>query len=193
MIELPPHLAQERQKAVEWARTMLESPAVIVDFETTGVSKPEVVQIGVVDMQGNVLMDTLIKPSVTIPADVIAVHGITNEMVEEAPSFHEMYIKFSVLLAGKAAIAYNVSFEKQVLQAVCERRDLPLPRPRQWHCAMINYASFYGQWNAKRHSFTWQGLGKACTQQNITVENAHNAVGDCRMTLSLIQAMARSD
>jgi hypothetical protein len=55
---------------------------------------------------------------------------------------------------------------------------------------MENYAKYYGRWNAKRRSFRWQKLIDACHQQQITIANAHRAVGDAQMTLALVQHMS---
>lgn len=49
---------------------------------------------------------------------------------------------------------------------------------------MLEYSRFYG-------SRRWQSLSKACEQQGIAVAGAHRALADCRMTLGVVQAMAR--
>lgn len=38
-------------------------------------------------------METLVKPSVLIPAEVTAIHGITDEMVALAQTFPEIYLR----------------------------------------------------------------------------------------------------
>ncbi len=180
-----------KPQANEWARTILNSAAVLVDFETTGLRDSEICQIGVIDMQGNVLMDTLVKPSGKISAGATRVNGITNAMVQDAPGFTELYVKLSTIFAGKIVVAYNVAFDMGVLKGECSRRKLPTPHMVRWECAMKSYAQFYGQWNAERRSYSWQSLSKACIQQNVPIKNAHSAVGDCLLTLELIKVMAR--
>ncbi|WP_374188802.1 exonuclease domain-containing protein, partial [Shewanella morhuae] len=50
----------------------------------------EIVEISIIDaVSGEILLDTLVKPVGVIPDDVIAIHGITNEMVADAPYFNE--------------------------------------------------------------------------------------------------------
>ena len=183
-------IAYEKRKASDWARKMLDSDPVIVDLETTGLKDAEIVQIGVIDVSGQVLMDTLVKPSGPIPAEVTRIHGITDTMVVDAPTFTDLYTQFSVLLAGKIVIAYNVAYERGVIRGECKRRKLPVPRISKWACAMITYAQFWGDWNSHRKSFKWQKLVNACVQQNIVLDNAHNAAADCQATLALIKAMA---
>ncbi len=181
---------EEKHKVIEWAREILSSDAVIVDLETTGLNDAAIVQIGVLDISGEVLMDKLVKPGRPIPAGATRIHGITDEMVKDSPLLNDLYIEFSILLAGKIAISYNSDYEERVISGECHRRKLPLPKPLNWQCAMKNYARFWGEWNPRRHSFAWQKLINACRQQNITVNNAHNAAADCQMTLALIKVMA---
>jgi len=170
---------------------MLSNPrALILDFETTDAKDAEIVQIGAVNMQGDVLMETLVKPAKPITPGAQRVHGISAEMVADAPGFDKLYTKFSTLLAGSTVIAYNVKFEQSVIASVCARRKLPQPKPSVWTCAMETYAKFYGAWNARYRSYTWQSLSNACTQQGIVVRGAHDAVNDCRLTLALMQRMA---
>ena len=111
-------------------------------------------------------------------------------MVADAPTFTDLYTEFSVLLAGKIVIAYNVAYERGVIRSECKLRKLPVPRINKWACAMLTYAQFWGEWNSHRKSFKWQKLGNACKQQNIILDNAHNAAADCQATLALIKAMA---
>ncbi|MFW5691562.1 MAG: exonuclease domain-containing protein [Chloroflexota bacterium] len=181
---------RHREETVEWARAMLNSGAVILDFETTGIRNAEIVQIGMIDMRGQTLMQTLARPRGRIPAEVVKVHGITDAMVAEAPGFEALYVPFSTLVAGRTVIAYNAAFEEGILQGVCARRGLPIPRLKEWSCAMKAYARYYGECHSRYGGYKWQSLGKACAQQNIPVRGAHDALSDCRMTLELIRAMA---
>lgn len=184
------HLQQEKQKAVEWAQQMLSSPAVIVDFETTDIKFAEIIQIGVIDMRGNTLLETFVKPNGRISSGARRVHGISDDMVAHAPPFNEIYVQLSTLLAGQTAIAYNAEFDRGVLRYECQQRKLPVPKAKSWACAMKNYAAYYGKWNNQRYAFTFQSLSNACIQQHIDAGSAHQAIGDCLMTLKLIQTMA---
>lgn len=184
MMSQPP---SSKEMMAKWARDLIKNNALILDFETTGVHGADIVQIGVLNMNGDTLYEQLVKPSVTIPSDAIRVHGITNEMVADSPPFEELYIEFSVLLAGRTIVAYNAEFDKGILTGVCKRRTLPVPRIKGWECAMRAYAryQFGGRGGGK-----WQSLSKACIQQGIPIENAHTALADCKMTWQLIKKMA---
>jgi DNA polymerase-3 subunit epsilon len=62
-----------------------------------------------------------------------------------------------------------------------------------WVCAMEAYAEFWGEWNDYHGNYRWQKLATACRQQGIGVVNAHDAMGDARMTLALLAKLAESE
>ena len=81
-------IERDRVRAVKWARDELAAENLaILDTETTGLYDAEIVEIAVINRDGEPLLNTLIKPSIPIPAEVSAIHGITNEVVADAPSF----------------------------------------------------------------------------------------------------------
>jgi len=73
----------------------LTRPICFFDLETTGtnVAKDRIVEIAILKIfpNGNKESKTwLVNPGVTIPDNVIAVHGITNEKVANEPTFKEL-------------------------------------------------------------------------------------------------------
>lgn len=47
----------------------------------------KIVEIAVIDLDGNVLINTLVDPNKAIPKEATEIHGIANKMVENAPLF----------------------------------------------------------------------------------------------------------
>jgi DNA polymerase III subunit epsilon len=185
-------LAQKKRSAANQARLWLEHGAVIVDFETTGIRQAEIIQIGAISIDGEVLMDTFVRPTGRISPGATQIHGINDAMVADAPIFTEIQATLRDILKGYvAAVAYNSDYEMGVLKAECRRHHLTPIRPKRWDCAMITYADYWGVWNATRRSFVWQKLVNACRQQGIPTDGAHSAIGDCRMTLALLRVMAQ--
>lgn len=65
---------------------------IFCDTETTGQDRnAEVCEIAIVDEHENVLFESLVKPSKPIPQAATKIHGITNEMVANAPTFAEIW------------------------------------------------------------------------------------------------------
>jgi DNA polymerase-3 subunit epsilon len=115
----------DRVAAVIWARHELtQGDWVILDTETTGLHDAEVIEIAIIS-PGEALLNTLVRPTIPIPADVTAIHGITDEMVAEAPSFPEVYPGIAEVLEGKRVLIYNSSFDIKILNYCCERHGLP--------------------------------------------------------------------
>lgn len=186
---------RDRAQVQEWARTLFAGRNFyIIDTETTGLGKrDEVVQIGVIDKNGEVVLDTLVKPTQRVPQGAIDVHGISNEMLADAPAFADVYTTLSIKLAGAPLIAYNMDFDWRLLQQTIGLYKLPMLRVGTRHCAMKQYAIFRGTWNTKRRSYKWHSLSSAATYEKITVVDAHSALGDVRMTLKLMERMAQAE
>jgi DNA polymerase-3 subunit epsilon len=73
----------------------LQRPIAFIDLETTGVniSTDKIIEIAVVKIlpDGNKLSKRkLLNPQMPIPASSTAVHGITDEMVKDAPTFKQI-------------------------------------------------------------------------------------------------------
>lgn len=179
-----------REEVQLWAYQLFRSGNFyVLDTETTGLDAgAEIVQLALIDRDGHTLMNTLIKPTRPCTAEATRVHGITNEMLADAPTMADLYINLSAKLAASTLIAYNMAFDWRVLTQSLAVYGLPLPVGVKRHCAMIAYARYYGQ--RQRGDYAWQSLEKACRQQNIKREYAHSALGDARATLALLRHMA---
>lgn len=155
----------------------------MLDSETTGLSKPrDFVELAVVGVDGEVLLDTLVKPSCRIERSARAVHGYTLESLAQAPTFGELYPDLLEALHGRRVVVFNAPYDRGVFDEAVGRLGArgrlagELPR---WECAMRRYAAFVGE-RAKRGGYRWQRLPGG----------DHTAVGDCRATLDVIHRMS---
>ena len=190
----PLHVDQSRSGVIMWARNLINSTNVIViDTETTGLGdRDEVIQLAVVDLQGNIILRLLFKPNTSISNDASSVHGIRDIDVASAPSFIECYGLICNTLQNKNIIAYNAEFDRRMLLQTCRRYNLPDLENVIWHCAMEKYACFWGERRGK-NKFRAYSLSAACTQQEIKIEKVHDAVEDCLLTLELFKVIAVAD
>lgn len=173
-----------RMDVSQRARHLLENGCVIIDLETTGLPGPtvDIIEVAIIDPHGEVLMDTLVKPRGPIPPDASAVNGITDADVADAPEFLDIYPKLLRHLAGQPVVAYNFTFERDILDIVTGRFGLKL-MVKEWACAMRDYMAYSG-------SGRYNKLTNVCEREGIAVVNAHRALGDCVMTLELLRKMA---
>ncbi len=186
------HPAHRRQ-AIQWAQNLLRRPYFVLDTETTGLSATdEIVQIGIIDHDGATVLNQLIKPTIPIPAGASAVHGFFDRDVAAAPSFKQVYIRLSALLAGQVVVAYNMDFDWRMLQQTAARYRLPDLRLGKRHCAMKQYARYKGARGKQGRNYTPHKLGNAMRQEGLALMKAHDALDDARMTLALIKKMAET-
>ena len=73
----------------------LSKPIAFIDLETTGISitNDRIIEIAIVKIAADgtrLVKRKLINPGMPIPAGSTAVHGITDEMVKDAPSFKQV-------------------------------------------------------------------------------------------------------
>jgi DNA polymerase-3 subunit epsilon len=165
---------------------------VVLDTETTGLFNAEIVQIAVVDSQDNVLLDTLVKPINRIPYDVIRIHGITNERVVDAPSWADVTNQVEAILRERDVVVYNAVFDRKMLHSSADAAKLPKVDWKtfsRWWCAMETFAEIQGVTRygsrPKMHKLT-----NAARYYNIPVVDTHTALGDARLTLALVRAIA---
>ena len=176
---------EARNEAIEWARALLlRDNWIILDLETTGLGQAEVVQVGVLDHKGEIVLDTLVRPTITIPDEAMDIHGITNEMVVDAPTFPEMYPRLVQVSADKQVLIYNADFDINILKYCCKLHGLPLLGYRKRSdCAMEWYAQFCADYDYDRYGgYKWQPLG-----------GDHSAVGDCQAVFGLLKEMATTN
>ncbi len=186
------HPAHRRQ-SIQWARNLLAHSFFVLDTETTGLSNAdEIVQIGIVDREGLVVMNQTIKPTIPIGRGATAIHGISDRDVADAPDFTRVYIQLSALLAGQVVVAYNMDFDWRMLQQTAARYRLPDVRIGKRDCAMRQYARFKGVRKDSGRNYVWHKLSAAARQEGLAISRAHDALDDARMTLALIRRMAEA-
>ena len=98
----------------------LTKPICFFDLETTGISitKDRIVEISVLKVYPNGTEESktwLVNPEMPIPAEVIAIHGITNEKVANEPTFKQL-----------AKDVYNMIKDSDLGGFNSNRFDIPL-------------------------------------------------------------------
>ena len=107
----------------------IQRPLTVLDVETTGVwpKSDRIVQIAYATVTPDyhvTAFDQLINPERSIPEESTAIHGITDEDVKGAPTFREVAASLTEALSGHDFIGYNFRFDRQMLQAECDRVDV---------------------------------------------------------------------
>ncbi len=166
---------------------------IAIDFETANYNANSACSIGLVRYKDGVEVDSfysLIKPPELyfVPA-FIDIHGITPNMVENAPFFDEVW-KTGILHflnnpqypENVPFVAHNAGFDMKVLKACLEYFDIPIPNMKSI-CTL--------QMTRK----AWKYLPKhnlpyLANHFNI-VYNAHNALDDSRTCGKILTIVAQ--
>jgi DNA polymerase-3 subunit epsilon len=175
------YIESDRVAAVLWARDVLaKDDWVILDTETTGLNDAEIVEIAIINHFGEAVLDTLVKPSASIPGDVVAIHGISDEMVKDAPTFPEIYPRIVEALEGKRVLIYNSSFDIKILAYCRQLHGLKgLKLSNRSECIMTWHAQWAGDWSDYYEGYRWHPL-----------DGGHRALDDCLAALDRIKRMA---
>lgn len=178
----------------------LRSDYVIIDTETTGLSKrDEIIEIAIINMRGEVLLDTLVKPSIPISPEVTKINHITNDMVANAPAWCDVFPKVHAIIRMHKWLAWNSGFDARMLDQTCSYTEiydnkspcvasLITSRIHTSHIdAKAVYDQWYGEFDEKRKAFKRQSLTTAASRHGVSVEGAHRALADCQMVLGVLQ------
>jgi DNA polymerase III subunit epsilon len=90
----------------------LKKPLAVLDLETTGTNlgSDRIIEIAIVKLlpDGNqVIKRKLVNPQMPIPKAVTELHGITDEMVKDAPTFKQIAHELKQVLDGCDLAGYN--------------------------------------------------------------------------------------
>ena len=184
---------QPKLSAIKRAQELLARQPLFLDTETTGTTTTsEIVEICILDHEGNVLIDSLVKPRRKIPPDATRLHGISNDIVMNAPAWTELWPQVEASLSTRTVGIYNAEFDLRLIKQTHLQSGLT------WQslnasaaCLMKLYAEFHGDWDRTRGGYRWQSLAEAGRQCGIALPNAHRAKADTLLAREILLYMAR--
>lgn len=165
---------------------------VVVDIETTGgwTGGDRITEIGAVKIRNHQVVaewHSLLNPQRSIPAKIVALTGITNEMVRGAPLFAEIADSFLQFMGDGVFVAHNVNFDYGFIAAEYERLERRFRFPKLCTCAGMR---------RRYPGLKSYGLGKLTRAFNIELRDHHRALCDARAAarlLNLINAKRAED
>lgn len=107
---------------------------IVFDTETTGLDARKgdrLIEIGCIEIVNRIPtgreFHRYINPQRDVPAEAVAVHGLTTEMLLDKPLFSEVAQEFLDFIAGDTLVAHNAVFDVGFLNAELERWGHPTP------------------------------------------------------------------
>jgi len=183
-----------RTRAILTAREWVADNPLFLDTETTGLrGDAEICDIAVVDMSGNVILNTLVNPTRPIPQEASDIHHITDEMVVYAPGFGDVwpFLNFLINHTGRPVITYSAAFDMRLIYQSAKAADCVIITPPA-RCAMELYAEFYGEWDDYHGNYRYQKLINAAADCGIVFKasSAHRALADAQAAREIVLYMA---
>lgn len=161
----------------------------IVDIETTG-GRPnidKITEIAIIIHDGNKVVNsfsTLINPECNIPYFITNITGINNEMVVNAPKFHNIANQILKITQNCVFVAHNVSFDYNFIKNGF--KNMGHNFSRETLCTVkLSRKAFLG---LKSYS-----LGNLCNSLDIEIKARHRAMGDAEATVIIFDRILKTN
>ena len=170
----------------------IEYDEIVIDTETTGLNADtdELLQVSIIDSQGNTLFNSYIKPLYTDNWNkAMAVNHIIPEMVANAPNILEVKQEINrILNSANIIVGYSTNFDLSFLSAVGIENSKATVID-----VMQDFADIYGEWSDKYGCNKGQKLTKCAEYYGYDwgTDIAHDSLADCRATLYCYQKMLK--
>lgn len=154
---------------------------VVFDVETTGLdsNKDEIIEIGACKIiNGKIceIFSTFIKPTKKIPKEITELTGITEEMVQEAPTINYVLPDFYKFCYNSTIVAHNLNFDMGFIYNVANKYSYKFDN-NTLDTLEISRQKVKGLRNYK--------LGTLAEYFNVSLKNAHRAVHDATATAKI--------
>lgn len=155
---------------------------VAIDFETLYPAYESVCAVGMVKVVDGFVAArfyTRIKP----PKDVCVgrintdIHGISEEMLVDAPTFPEVFPTIDLLMKGSVPLAHRASVERGCIESSCIYFNLPIP---SWIDLFVD-----------TYQMTGESLVKSCSDRGIPVEGHHDPLQDAWMCAQVFMSLSK--
>lgn len=163
----------------------LTKPICFFDLETTGIniSKDRIVEISILKVfpDGKEKQKTwLVNPEMTIPKEVIAIHGITNEKVANQPTFKQIAKEINNMIKDSDLGGFNSNrFDIPLLAEEMLRAELDFDMKNR---VSVDVQTIFH----KMEQRTLVAAYKFYCNKNL--EDAHSAEADTNATFEVLKA-----
>ena len=159
---------------------------VVIDTETTGLNgkSDQIVELSAIKYINNEpvsIFETLIKPTCPIPYTTSRIHGITDDMVKDAPRIEDVLLDFENFLEDLPIVGHNLLFDVTFIHYA----GSTILQNRKLYCTYRLASTRL----LKPQQVLNHKLQTLCQYYNISIDNHHRAYADCYMTGQLFQKL----
>ena len=163
----------------------MDGPVIVLDFETTGLNtaKDRIIEIGAVKLAHGQVVDSygvLVNPGVLLPAKIVEITHITDQMLRDAPTAAQALPELLAFMDGCPIAAHNAKFDCAVLESELKRLGLEYKAPQLDTLTLAR--KLYPELKSHR-------LGSVCKRLGVSLKDAHRAVNDAAATAQCLARM----
>ncbi len=176
-----------------WLIGIPKDEVLCLDLETTGLDphdNDEVLQVSICDGNGKMLLNSYVHPAHRRKwSDAQAIHGITPEMVKDAPKLLELSDTIRRLLDGcTLLIGYNIrGFDLEFLR----EGGIDLPRRMNVYDLINDCSVLYSYWNKRYGNYTYISLENMTKKLRVTYK-PHDSSEDVKATVKVFYKLLNS-
>lgn len=171
---------------------------ICLDTETTGTKAEEgdrIVEIGCFEIVGRTLSDDpshvywqYINPERDVPADAVAIHGLTNEFLADKPVFADIADDFLTFVEGAELVIHNAAFDVGFLNMELAR--IGKGKIEDYCPSIVDSLAIARQ----KYPGVRNSLDALCTRFEVdsSMRTLHGACLDARLLGEVYLAMTRS-
>lgn len=159
----------------------------VVDLETTGTAATadRITEIGIVQIENGVIVEewsSLVNPEVAIPPEIQALTGITDAMVQDAPTFEELADEVHKRIGDHLFIAHNARFDYAFVKNAFRR--VGIAYTADVLCTVRLSRKLYP-------GYASHSLDALIQRHGLHDEQRHRALGDARLAWRFIETALR--
>ncbi len=167
--------------------SLSETTFVVVDLETTGTGRDAAItEIGAVKVRGGRVLGelaTLVDPGAPIPPQIVALTGITQAMVHDAPRIEAVLPSFMEFARGAVLVAHNAGFDTSFLKAAAAASGIP------WTFGPALCTVKLARRVLTRDEAPSCRLSALAQLFAVSVQPTHRALDDARATVEVLHAL----
>ncbi len=180
------YLAPDKKSSVKNSKGQsIDTTYCVLDLETTGFSPmtEKITEIGIMKLQGGKVIDEFscfVNPQKPIPARVVEVTNITDDMVKDAKTIDKVFPELIEFIDGCVLVAHNAEFDMNFL------KHNALELGYEFDYTYLDTLSLAKELFPNYKTYK---LGRIAKNLGIIVEVAHRALDDVGTTVKIFNVM----